>query len=171
MTAPQLLEFVRRDINDFVDGSTNGCNFQPHNAAIDTAAWLPVGDRPRPLGLLDPVQPDDGGHPVSGNRQRSPGRASPVPIGAPGAGGRFQFRSRPFQGEPLLQASADDERTPAGGLTRISPTQNRNDPVVKKVQQALLVWRPDCLPRFGADGDFGGESATAVHRFKVDELQ
>jgi hypothetical protein len=83
----------------------------------------------------------------------------------------FEFRSLLLAGEPLLQAIADDERGPDGGLTRISPFQNRRDPVVPKIQQALLRWRPGCLPVFGADGDFGGESAQAVHAFKRDELR
>ena len=41
---------------------------------------------------------------------------------------------------------------------------------VLKVQQALLIRDPACLPVSGADGAFGGESAAAVHRFKVEEL-
>ena len=39
-----------------------------------------------------------------------------------------------------------------------------------KVQQALLIRDPGCLPVSGADGAFGGESAAAVHSFKVEEL-
>ena len=82
----------------------------------------------------------------------------------------FQFRSQLLQGQPLLRAIRDDEPSPGGGLTRISPFQNRHDSSVGNVQQALLIWRADILPRFGADGDFGDEAAGAVHRFKVDEL-
>ena len=83
----------------------------------------------------------------------------------------FKFRSRLFRRESLLQAIADDAPASDGGLSRISRVQNRNHPAVKKVQQALLVWSPDCLPRFGADGDFGSESAAAIHRFKLEELE
>ena len=82
----------------------------------------------------------------------------------------FEFSSALFQDDPLLQAIADDEPAPGGGLTRISRSQNANDPAVEKVQLALLDWRPDSLPRFGADGEFGGECAEAVHRFKAEEL-
>ena len=72
--------------------------------------------------------------------------------------------SQLFAGDPLLEAIA------ANGPQRISRTQNRKDPAVGKVQQALLVRDPTCLPRFGADSDYGDETAAAVHRFKVDEL-
>jgi peptidoglycan hydrolase-like protein with peptidoglycan-binding domain len=82
----------------------------------------------------------------------------------------FAFQSTLFQGDQLLQAIADDAPAAGGGLTRISQTQNRNDPAVLKVQLALLDWRPDVLPDHGADGDYGGESARAVHRFKAEEL-
>ncbi|HST39168.1 MAG TPA: hypothetical protein VLK58_06655 [Conexibacter sp.] len=82
----------------------------------------------------------------------------------------FAFQSTLFQGDQLLQAIADDAPAAGGGLTRISQTQNRNDPAVGKVQLALLDWRPDALPNHGADGDYGGETAGAVHRFKAEEL-
>ena len=82
----------------------------------------------------------------------------------------FAFQSTLFQGDQLLQAIADDAPAAGGSLTRISQTQNRNDPAVMKVQLALLDWRPDALPEHGADGDYGGESAGAVHRFKAEEL-
>ncbi len=82
----------------------------------------------------------------------------------------FDFRSALFRGDTLLQAIADDTPEPDGGLTRISPRQHRSGEPTRKMQTALLTWRPDVLPRFGADGDFGSESATAVHAFKRDEL-
>ena len=37
---------------------------------------------------------------------------------------------------------------------------------VRWVQWHLLKWRPDCLPRFGVDGDYGTETRTAVLDFK-----
>src|SRR5262245_48667688 len=40
----------------------------------------------------------------------------------------------------------------------------------RKIQTALLTWKPDVLPKFGADGHYGNETAAAVHRFKVEEL-
>lgn len=66
-----------------------------------------------------------------------------------------------FAGNDLLRQIANDENG-----ERISSERNRHDPAVLLVQQALLVWDPDCLPRFGADGDYGSETAGAVERFK-----
>ncbi|MFI9833210.1 phospholipase D family protein [Streptomyces sp. NPDC051913] len=68
-----------------------------------------------------------------------------------------------FAGDPLLEAIAQDQ-------DRISRTRHRNDPAVRKIQIALLDQDPDCLPRFGADGDYGDETAGAVARFKVQVL-
>lgn len=36
----------------------------------------------------------------------------------------------------------------------------------KQWQEALLRWRPDCLPRFGADGQWGDESRRALIAFE-----
>ncbi len=80
-----------------------------------------------------------------------------------------EFQSALFGGDALLQAIADDLPTPDGGLTRISPSQNQDDPAVAKVQQALMDWRADALAS-GADGVFGNESVEAVMRFKREEL-
>jgi len=82
----------------------------------------------------------------------------------------FEFQSTLFQGNQLLQAIADDALTASGERTRISRTQSPTDPAVLKVQLALLDWRADCLPQFGADGGYGDEVAAAVHRFKAEEL-
>lgn len=115
MTAEQLLEFVRRNFNNFVDGSPDGCNFQPYDTNIDTAAWLPlflptafpgavlsidmfssginVDDGAVVLSEITADHwvfstvwtPDDGGHPVSGNRT----------FGfVPGSAGEFIFFTR-----------------------------------------------------------------------------
>lgn len=75
------------------------------------------------------------------------------------------LQSALFAGDSLLQDIADN----VGGV-RMSRHENANSPSVIKVQQALLIRDPGCLPVSGADGVFGGESAAAVHRFKVDEL-
>jgi peptidoglycan hydrolase-like protein with peptidoglycan-binding domain len=80
-----------------------------------------------------------------------------------------EFQSALFAGDALLEAIADDLPSPDGGLTRISPSQNQDDPAVAKVQQALLDWRADALPG-GANGVFGNESVEAVMRFKREEL-
>ena len=37
---------------------------------------------------------------------------------------------------------------------------------VKAMQNLLLKWNPDCLPRFGADGDFGSETEDALKAFQ-----
>ena len=65
----------------------------------------------------------------------------------------------------LLEAIA------AGGPERISRFQNSAAPAVLKVQQALLLWDAAALPLHGPDGIYGQESASAVVRFKVVELQ
>ncbi len=75
------------------------------------------------------------------------------------------LQSALFAGDSLLQDIADN----VGGV-RISRHENANAPSVLKVQQALLIRDPSCLPVSGADGSFGGESAAAVHRFKIEEL-
>ncbi|MGI5396851.1 phospholipase D-like domain-containing protein [Streptomyces sp. CA-251251] len=68
-----------------------------------------------------------------------------------------------FAGDPLLESIAQDQ-------DRISRTRHRTDPAVRKVQVALLDWDPQCLPLFGADGDYGDETAGAVARFKREVL-
>ena len=37
---------------------------------------------------------------------------------------------------------------------------------VEAMQKALLLWRPDCLPKYGADGDFGSETEKALRAFQ-----
>ena len=37
---------------------------------------------------------------------------------------------------------------------------------VKAMQANLLAWKADCLPRYGADGDFGSETEKAVKAFQ-----
>lgn len=37
---------------------------------------------------------------------------------------------------------------------------------VRAMQEALLRWDPDCLPEYGADGDFGEETEDAVKAFQ-----
>jgi peptidoglycan hydrolase-like protein with peptidoglycan-binding domain len=37
---------------------------------------------------------------------------------------------------------------------------------VKEAQELLLVWKPDCLPKWGADGEFGTETLKAVKDFQ-----
>ncbi|MBO7670964.1 MAG: peptidoglycan-binding protein [Oscillospiraceae bacterium] len=40
---------------------------------------------------------------------------------------------------------------------------------VRTMQRLLLKWRPDCLPNYGADGDFGGETKKALMAFQADK--
>lgn len=37
---------------------------------------------------------------------------------------------------------------------------------VTTMQKALLAWKPGCLPKYGADGDFGSETEAAVAAFQ-----
>ena len=37
---------------------------------------------------------------------------------------------------------------------------------VRAMQRALLLWNPECLPKYGADGDFGGETEDALKAFQ-----
>jgi hypothetical protein len=39
---------------------------------------------------------------------------------------------------------------------------------VTTMQQALLTWRPDCLPKWGADGDFGAETEAALRAYQAE---
>jgi len=39
---------------------------------------------------------------------------------------------------------------------------------VERMQHSLLMWNPDCLPIYGADGDFGAETEAAVKAFQED---
>jgi peptidoglycan hydrolase-like protein with peptidoglycan-binding domain len=71
-----------------------------------------------------------------------------------------------FAGDDLLERIAVD-----AGRARISTSQNQRHPAVRKVQQALLLWDDAALPRFGADGDYGSETAAAVRRFKIDYMR
>lgn len=38
---------------------------------------------------------------------------------------------------------------------------------VTQMQRALLVWNPTCLPKYGADGDFGAETEGAVKAYQA----
>ncbi|MBQ1780588.1 MAG: peptidoglycan-binding protein [Bacteroidales bacterium] len=40
---------------------------------------------------------------------------------------------------------------------------------VTAMQEALLKWDPTCLPKYGADGDFGGETEAALRAFQAAE--
>lgn len=71
--------------------------------------------------------------------------------------------SRLFHNDDVLEAVAADR-------DRISRTRNRRASAVSKIQQVVLQWDPGALPAFGPDGVYGDETASAVLRFKVEEL-
>ncbi len=68
-----------------------------------------------------------------------------------------------FAGDALLEAIAGDVNR-----ERISRFQHRADPAVGKVQAALLIWDPECLPVNGVEGIYQDETAAAVVRLKVE---
>ena len=46
------------------------------------------------------------------------------------------------------------------------PRRGDSGPEVEAMQQLLLKWDPNCLPEYGADGDFGKETEDAVKAFQ-----
>lgn len=74
---------------------------------------------------------------------------------------------------PLEKLDGRPELGPiAGGTKALSSLKNRNDPAVKTVQRALMTLarlegKAELgLPKAGADGDFGAETASAVKAFQ-----
>lgn len=59
--------------------------------------------------------------------------------------------------------SRQPEPAPVEGLRR-----GDYGSAVTAMQKALLAWKPNCLPRYGADGDFGSETEKAVKAFQAD---
>ncbi len=54
-------------------------------------------------------------------------------------------------------------------ISRLDPSVLRRGDggeAVAAMQNALLTWNPDCLPRYGADGDFGAEAESALRSFQ-----
>lgn len=68
-----------------------------------------------------------------------------------------------FSDDPVLLNVFNDR-------DRISRTQHRTSDSTGRVQAALLIWDPGCLPEHGADSDYGDETAGAVSRFKTEVL-
>ena len=67
------------------------------------------------------------------------------------------------------KAGQDDEGTGNREQgTGIAGELRRGDSgaAVKAMQELLLKWKPDCLPEYGADGDFGGETLSALKAFQ-----
>lgn len=41
-----------------------------------------------------------------------------------------------------------------------------NGEAVKEMQRLLITWKPGCLPKYGADGDFGAETEAALRDYQ-----
>lgn len=59
-------------------------------------------------------------------------------------------------------SKAGADVAPVEGLSR-----GDSGPEVTAMQRALLIWQPDCLPKWGADGDFGSETEKAVKAYQT----
>ena len=57
--------------------------------------------------------------------------------------------------------AGEDDDSAAGDLRR-----GDSGEAVKAMQERLLKWKRDCLPEYGADGDFGKETEAAVKAFQ-----
>jgi hypothetical protein len=64
---------------------------------------------------------------------------------------------------PSVRANSGASPTPTEG-EKMKKTDK--GPGVKAAQEALLRWDSKCLPQFGADSDYGDETADAVGRFQ-----
>ena len=59
----------------------------------------------------------------------------------------------------------------SGSKTEVAPvvqglSRGDHGSAVSAMQEALLKWNPNCLPKWGADGDFGSETEKAVRAFQ-----
>jgi N-acetylmuramoyl-L-alanine amidase len=54
----------------------------------------------------------------------------------------------------------------AQGKERKMISKGDEGSAVTHFQQCLLRWDPECLPKYGADGDYGSESVSAVTKFQ-----
>lgn len=62
------------------------------------------------------------------------------------------------------KAASDAASTVAAGLSR-----GAEGDAVKAMQRLLLAWKADCLPKWGADGDFGSETEKALKAFQKEK--
>lgn len=62
-------------------------------------------------------------------------------------------------------------RPPYNGESVVDPTptlkKGDKGDAVEDMQELLKIWNPDCLPKHGADGDFGEETLKAVKAFQT----
>ena len=59
----------------------------------------------------------------------------------------------------------------SGGKAEVAPiaqglSRGDHGSAVTAMQRALLAWKPGCLPKWGADGDFGSETEAALKDFQ-----
>lgn len=62
----------------------------------------------------------------------------------------------------VLNDGAKAESIVPAGLSR-----GDKGSAVAAMQNALLAWKPDCLPKYGADGDFGSETEKALKAYQT----
>ena len=69
----------------------------------------------------------------------------------------------------VLRFILDDgeQLPPASGTASAVLKQGATGAAVTAMQKLLLKWDPQCLPKWGADGDFGEETAAAVLAFQL----
>lgn len=63
-------------------------------------------------------------------------------------------------------AKQPDMKIPEVPTVRPTIRKGSKGDYVILAQKALLAWKSTCLPRYGADGDFGGETDAAVRAFQ-----
>ncbi|WP_435109912.1 peptidoglycan-binding domain-containing protein [Nocardiopsis synnemataformans] len=83
-----------------------------------------------------------------------------------GGGGRiFTYTGTALPGGITAEVSA--YRFESGVLLQPGDTDASTGGLVTPRQEQILIWDPDELPVFGADGDYGGEMSTAVANFQT----
>jgi hypothetical protein len=79
------------------------------------------------------------------------------------------WRTVPGEGHADAASSeVQDTASPATGgkEDEMVVSKGMENPAVQRFQECLLVWDPSALPKHGADGDFGNETAEWVGRFQ-----
>lgn len=66
----------------------------------------------------------------------------------------------------VLSNGSKADKTPAPTPVPAGLFYGDEGTAVKEMQELLLKWNPDCLPEYGADGDFGSETKAAVKAFQ-----
>lgn len=86
--------------------------------------------------------------------------------------GRHKWLREEIEGSPPTTSSSPPlscGQGEAGGTAGASPCptpgEAQGGAKILRCQKLLLMWDPDCLPRYGADGKYGGETDGAVRNF------